>query len=115
METDHQTSLTFFSLIESVKATIFLKDTSLSTEKGGSWVNVKSDLNWPGAQYNLEITEIQPHLKTTVSPPDCPTSNHQVLFSIPNTSEDHISTLNVSSCVTDDGSFSIIFQLWTTM
>ena len=73
METDHQTSLTFFSFIESVKATIFLKDTSLSTEKGGSWVNVKSDSNWPGAQYNLEITEIQPHLKTTVSPPDCPT------------------------------------------
>ena len=77
METDHQTSLTFFSFIESVKATIFLKDTSLSTEKGGSWVNVKSDLNWPGAQYNLEITEIQPHLKTTVSPSDCPTSNNQ--------------------------------------
>ena len=73
METDHQTSLTFFSFIESVKATIFLKDASLSTEKGGSWVNVKSELNWPGAQYNLEITEIQPHLKTTVSPSDCPT------------------------------------------
>ena len=72
METDHQTSLTFFSFIESVKATIFLKDTSLSTEKGGSWVNVKSDLNWPGAQYNLEITETQPHLKTTVSPSGCP-------------------------------------------
>ena len=59
--------MTFFSFIESVKATIFLKDASLSTEKGGSWVNVKSDSNWPAAQYNLEITEIQPHLKTTVS------------------------------------------------
>ena len=45
---------------------VFLKDSSLSTEKGGSWVNVKSDSNWPGAQHNLEITEIQTHLKTTV-------------------------------------------------
>ena len=74
-----QTSLTFFSFIESVKATIFLKDTPLSTEKGGSWVNVKSDSNWPAAQYNLEITEIQPHLKTTVSLSDCPTTNWDLL------------------------------------
>ena len=88
MQTGCQTSLTFFSFIESVKATIFLKDTSLSTEKGGSWVNVKSDLNWPGAQYNLEITEIQPHLKTTVSPSDCPTSNFQALSSIPYITDD---------------------------
>ena len=49
-----------------MRASVFLKDSSLSTEKGGSWVNVKSDSNWPGAQHNLEITEIQTHLKTTV-------------------------------------------------
>ena len=53
-----------------MRGSVFLKDSSLSTEKGGSWVNVKSDLNWPGAQYNLEITEIQPHLKTTVQRSD---------------------------------------------
>ena len=35
-------------------------------EKGGSWVNAKNDLNCPVAQYNLEITQIQSHLKTTV-------------------------------------------------
>ena len=35
-------------------------------EKGGSWVNVRMTEIVPGPGYNLEITQIQKHLKTTV-------------------------------------------------